>query len=151
MHLIAICLPLLDITQVPVKFWRHKIKYLTPQWKSDCCMRQKFKRLGQPRLAIKCIWMYGGWGLPLGEHPKPYPKGKTVCQTVSGFVWLKKKFEVFLLYIELKKLRMSVWPNKFLSDILSVRQSLGYTAKLGNLQWKNWSPLQIIMKVFKMF
>ena len=41
-HLMAICPPLLDITQVPVKFGRHKTKY--PQWKSDCCMRQKFKR-----------------------------------------------------------------------------------------------------------
>ena len=48
-HLIP---PLLDITQVPVKFWCHKTKYLTPQWKSDCCMCQKFKRLG---LAIRCI------------------------------------------------------------------------------------------------
>ena len=54
-HLIAICPPLLEITQVPVKFWRHKTKCLTPQWKSDCCWRQKFKRTGQPGIAIRCI------------------------------------------------------------------------------------------------
>ena len=57
-HLITICPPLLDmldITQVPIKFWHHKTKYLTPQWKSDCCICQKFKRTGQPGLAIRCI------------------------------------------------------------------------------------------------
>ena len=61
-HLITICSPLLDITQVPVKFLLLKSKYLTPQWKSDCCMHQKFKRPGQPGLAMRCMsnqfWMY---------------------------------------------------------------------------------------------
>ena len=37
-HLIAICPPLLDISQLPVKFWHHNTKYSKPQWKSDCCM-----------------------------------------------------------------------------------------------------------------
>ena len=45
-HFIIIYPPLLDITQVPVKFWRHNTKYLTPQSKSDCC-KTSIVRAGQ--------------------------------------------------------------------------------------------------------
>ena len=35
---------LLDIKIVPLKFWLHNRKYLTPQWKSNCCMTSTEKR-----------------------------------------------------------------------------------------------------------
>ena len=40
---IAICLPLLDISKVPVlQFWCHiKRKYSMTQWKSDCCIMSR--------------------------------------------------------------------------------------------------------------
>jgi len=37
-HFISNCHPLLEITDIPVNFWRHNRKVLTTQMKSDCWM-----------------------------------------------------------------------------------------------------------------
>lgn len=46
------------------------------------------------------------------------------------FFWLKKKFDVFPLHIQIKNQKISFWPKDFLSSFLSVRQSLEYADNL---------------------
>ena len=114
-HLIAVCPPLLDFTQVPEKFWRHNTKYLTPQWKSDCCMRQKFKRPGQPGLAIRCI-LDMDYCHTVDICSLSFCK-LFLCLVLIWWIWIVLHFVILGLFIVYLTVRVSslmkavVWPS----------------------------------------